>query len=139
VVRKCEKIDLAPFIREFNIKNVWQISLYVDEKNKLEIYELIEKNNNRFKRAVYVLLQGNYHNDLYGKEDVSGKTRNITAFKFKRRHNSNYRIYCHEYFDEFLPNVKKVVMIIVYNKKSQKIDKKLKSILEKISKYNYEI
>lgn len=46
----------------------------------------------------------------------------------------NIRIYCKEFF---IDN-KKVVMIIEYNKKTQKIDKKLKNKLETIGGYNYD-
>ncbi len=137
MVRNCTKIPLESFKSEFGIKNIYNISLYIDEENKDEIWEIVSTNIDRFRRALYELLQGRYNNDLYGKEDVSENTKNITAFKFKRRKDTNYRIYCKEYIDEDSPNVKKVVMITVYNKKTQKIDKKIKQLLEKIAKYEY--
>lgn len=139
MTRKCTEIPLEPFKNEFGIKNIFNISLYVDEENKTEILGILSENKDRFRRAVYELLQGRYNNELYGKEEVSNKTKNITAFKFKRRRGLNYRIYCKEYIDEFSPNIKKVVMIIAHNKKTQKIDKRLKRILETIAKYEYEI
>ena len=138
MLRKCEKIETEHFKRELNIKSLWKISLYADEENKKNIYDVIAQNMNRFRRALYELLQGNYNNDLYGVEKISAKTKNITAFKFKRKKTTNYRIYCKEYKDDILPNVKKVVMILVYNKKTHKVDKKLKSVLEKIVQYDYE-
>lgn len=139
MVRECDKIPLEHFIKEFSIRNIHLISLYVDKKNKSEIINLISQNKDRFRRAVYVLLQGTYNNDLYGKENISKKTKNITAFKFKRRKSSNYRIYCKEYIDELNLNTKNVVMIAVHNKKTQKFDNKTKTIITKISKYDYSL
>ncbi len=130
---------MESFKNEFYIKNIFDIYLYVDEENKFKILEFIKENKDRFRSAIYVLLKGGYNNELYGKESISNKTKYITAFKFKKRKNSNYRIYCKEHIDESTPNIKKVVMITVHNKKTQKIDKRIKSILERISKYNYEI
>ena len=139
MLRKCNKISLERFKIEFGIKNIYDISLFVDEKNKEEILNVLNRNSNRFRRIVYELLQGKYNNDLYGKEEVSHKAKNITAFKFKRNRDTNYRIYCKEYIDELSPNIKKVVMIRAYNKKTQKIDKKIKLILESIANYKYDI
>ncbi len=137
MLRECSKIDLSPFIAEFRIKNVFSILLYYDEENQKEILDHISRNIDRFRRAVYVILQGRYNNDLYGKEKVSAATINITAIKFKKRKNANYRIYCKEFPDEVFPNRKKIVMVAVYNKKSQKNDKRIKTLIQKIARYEY--
>ena len=139
MTRKCIEIPLEPFRNEFGIRSISNVSLFVDEENNAEIYKILSENTDRFRRAIFELLQGRYNNELYRKEEISGKTKNITAFKFKKRRGTNYRIYCKEYIDEHSPNIKKVVMITVYNKKTQKIDKKLKQTLESIAKYDYEI
>ncbi len=137
--RTASEIPLSAFIAEFGIKTIHRVSLYVDEKNKDEIFDIISQNRDRFRRAVYVLLQGNYNNELYGKENISKKTYNLTAIKFKKRKNANYRIYCKEYIDEYSPNIKKVVMVSAYNKKSMKISKKLKQHLNTIAEYEYNL
>ena len=139
MIRNCSEIPLNDLKNQYNINNIYNIYLYVDNKNKSEIYRIIENNKDRFKRGIYTLLQWRYNNELYGKEEFSKKSKGITAFKFKKRKNSNYRIYCKEIFDESSLNVKKVIMVFAYNKKTQKIDKKLKQLIEKISKYDYEI
>lgn len=107
MLRNCIEIPLEPFRLDFGIKNIYKVSLYIDEENQADIYGVISENRSRFRRAIYELLQGRYNFELYGKEGISDKTRNITAFKFKRRRNSNYRIYCKEYINEHLPNEKK--------------------------------
>ncbi|NOX87034.1 MAG: hypothetical protein GXO86_13925 [Chlorobi bacterium] len=139
MIRNCTEIPLDDFRIEFGIRSIFNVSLFVDEENHAEILKILSENTDRFRRAVFELLQGRYNNELYGKEDISDKTKNITAFKFKKRRGTNYRIYCKEYIDDFSPNMKKVVMIQVYNKKTRKIDKKLKQLLESIAKYEYEI
>ncbi len=118
---------------------MFNVSLFVDEKNKSEIFKILSENSDRFRRAIYELLQGRYNNELYGKENISDITKNITAFKFKKQRGTNYRIYCKEYIDETSPNIKKVVMIRLHNKKTQKIDKKIKQMLESIAKYEYKL
>lgn len=139
MLRKVSEISLAAFQAEFGINTIFKIFLYVDEKNKDEIFEIIKQNRDRFRRAIYVLLNGYYNNELYGKENFSNKTKYLTAFKFKKRGNANYRIYCKEYFDNTSPNIKKVVMISVFNKKTNKISGKLKQHLETIAEYEYDL
>jgi len=139
VLRNCYKIPVDKLIVEFDIRTVYKVSLFIDELNSEKIKIVIADNKDRFRRAVYEILMGRYNNDLYGKEKVSGKTVNITAIKFKRRNNSNIRIYCKEYIDSQIPNVKSVVMICTYDKRTQKIDKKLRSFINRISGYEYEI
>lgn len=88
MARSCKKIELDSFVRHLKIRNVWRISLYIDVQYETEIIQILQKNKNRFQRALFVLLNGRYHNDLYGKETISNKTKNITAFKFiKKREN----------------------------------------------------
>ncbi len=139
MTRKCENISLDAFKKEFKIQNIFDIQLYVDSQNKSEVFNVIQENKERFRSAIYVILGGLYNDDLYGKEKVSAKTSSITAIKFKRTKSKNLRIYCKEYIDSKSPNIKKIVMICTYDKKTQKIDKKLKTVIEKIAKYEYEI
>ncbi len=138
MTRAYEEISLQAFINAFNLRSLHSVSIFVDLKNKDEIFDIIANNSDRFRRALYVLLQGNYNSELYAKENINKKTSNLTAFKFKRTKGSNYRIYCKEYFDLNYPNIKKVVMITSVNKRTQKVDKKLKTLLESIAKYEYE-
>ncbi|NOX45525.1 MAG: hypothetical protein GXO89_00925 [Chlorobi bacterium] len=113
------------------------MELFVDGDNANKIFEIIQKNNNRFKRALYEMLLGRYNNDLYGKENVSPKTKYVTAIKFKKRGNANLRIYCIEIFKDLTPNYKRIIMVDSYHKKTNKIDKKLKNFIENIGTYEY--
>ena len=76
--------------------------------------------------------KNHYNSDLYGKEEISEKTKNVTAIKFKGK--ENIRIGCKEFFRRG----KKVVMIVKIIKKVQKNDKKLRNIYETIGGYDYE-
>jgi len=130
--RKCIKYPIPhEFIKETGVVNN-DVSVFVDVLNLNEIAEVISKRHKKFKMILYYVLSGKYKNDLYSFEKISEKAYNITAMKFKE--GNNERIYCKEYFVKG----KKVVMIISYLKKSQKITKKLKSLIENISDYEYE-
>ena len=136
--RKCSEIPLNWFKNNLKITTLFQLELFVDCENKEEIFALMQNYMHRFRSSLYVMILGNYNNDLYGKENVSDKSRNMTAIKFKHGKNENPRIYCKEFFDSKIPNYKKVVMISSYNKKTDKIDKKLKNFIETINNYEYE-
>lgn len=129
--RKCRLFDLKTFFEEiFTLDG--NIEIYVDESNYEDILSTLESNKKKFRRILAQIDSGMYNNDLYGKEDISNKAKNVTAIKFKGKNNE--RIYCKEFF---LGN-KKVVMIIAIKKKTQKVNKELKNLLETIGGYDYE-
>lgn len=138
MARICKKISLGPFKKEHGIRTIQQIELFYDVENAEKILGVISENKNRFERALFEIVNGRYNNDLYGKENFSTKTQHITAIKFKKSHNNNYRIYCKEYHDDKVPNRRKIVMAGIYNKKSQKLTKTIKTYLNSISEYEYE-
>ncbi len=43
VVRNCTEIPLDPFRNEFGIKSIYNVSLFVDEKNKSEIFKVLSE------------------------------------------------------------------------------------------------
>jgi UDP-N-acetylglucosamine pyrophosphorylase len=116
------------------------IELRVDEENAEEIISFILKRNKagkyinikKFSRILYEVLKGNYNDDLYGKEEVSKKAKNVTSMKFKGK--QNYRIGCKEIFCD----KKKVIMISLFHKKTTKNSRKEKTIYESIGGYEYE-
>jgi hypothetical protein len=133
--RHCTNIPLDEITSEFANENFFNIDIYVDD----EIYDnfIILLNElsykKKFRRIVYEILKGRYKKDLYEKEEVSDKAKNLTGMKFKGK--ENLRIYCKEFF---LTN-KKIVMITILKKKVQKAsNKKIKNILESIGDYEYE-
>lgn len=145
MLRKCLKIPFALFKDIIDITVKQNVELYIDEKNATEILTILKQNQSKFRKILYILLQGKYQNDLYGKENISPETKDLTALKFKLGKGKNYRIYCKEYFDEKVINLstrsiqnKKVVLILPVNKKSDELDKKLRNLLTTIGGYDYE-
>lgn len=87
----------------------------------------------KFRRILYVVLMGQYDEDLYGREEVSGKAKGVTAMKFKGK--MNLRIYC----KEVVQDGKKVVLVTALLKKTQKVNKSLKTLLETIGGYQFDL
>ncbi|MFN0204312.1 MAG: hypothetical protein ACKVTZ_22530 [Bacteroidia bacterium] len=132
--RKCVIFaGVEQFKSENGIENA--ISIWVDEANQGEIFELlgIERNRKKFRRVLYEILNNRYNHDLYRKEDMSQSTLDVTAMKFSA---NNDRIYCREF--PYEKEDKRVVMISVYRKKVQKNDKRIKNLLESVAQYEYE-
>lgn len=129
--RDAVKYDLQPFFDILGISDS-RVEIYVDRINKDEIEDAVKGNLKKFRRVVYEMHKNHYNSDLYRKEEVSEKARNVTAIKFKGR--ENIRIGCKEFFK----GGKKIVMIIKIIKKVQKNDKKLRNIYETIGGYDYE-
>lgn len=145
MLRKCYKIPFELFKDIVDITVKQCVELYIDEKNAAEILTVLNQNKSKLRNILYILLQGKYNNDLYGKENFSNETKDLTALKFKLGKGKNYRIYCKEYFDEKVINLatrsiqnKKVVLIEHVNKKSNELDKKLRNLLTTIGGYDYE-
>jgi hypothetical protein len=111
------------------IRKNCKVRFYIDEQNAKEIIAFIrnEKYKSKFRRILYDLLNcPPYNSDFYSVEEVDKDTNNITAMKFKGSSGRNYRIYCKEYVVDD-PMNKKIVLIKLYQKKKQKIDKRLKT------------
>ena len=109
----------------------------VDEDNWRDIYSRIENKKKKFWYIVErTLTHPKLYWELYGKEEVNSKTKNTSAIKFMDVENT--RIYCKEVacVDGSLCIV---CVEILMSKKVQKNNAEIVSILEKISKYEYEI
>lgn len=140
--RKARKFRFDVFYEEHLDLSDLNIEIWIDEKNAEDILKLLfEKDSNgkylrqnRFKNALKVMHSFNYEKDLYDKEEISAKAKNVTAIKFKRHKGHNWRIYCKEFYKDG----KKIVMISAVDKPSQKIDKKLSTKIETIGGYEYE-
>ena len=134
MVRECKRLYLENIFDKVPqlLKN--NVELYVDLRNKDEIVDFLREKRKKARRIFYEIFSLRYNYDLYAKEEVSKKALNITAMKFKGR--GNERIYCKEYFIKENNREKKVVMITLYVKKSQK-GKKIKNLIETIGGYNY--
>jgi len=115
------------------------VLVYVDESEKDAIMAFVTQNAktlSRFRRILGTVVQGVYRDELYRKENVSEKARDVTAMKFKGNR-VNPRIYCKEFYRDG----KKVVMIHLLEHKAQQkaSDKRIKNRLESIGGYDYEI
>lgn len=142
--RKCYKLNVAGFLKPYPEiqENLDKIEIWIDEKNGKEILDLIFEEDNsgnpirleKWMTILHSIYSLKPKNELYGREDVSYKAKDVKAMKFKKHKGNNWRIYCKEYN---LEN-KKIIMISSYDKKEQKISKKLKNKLETIGRYEYE-
>lgn len=113
-------------------------AIFIDRGNKEEIREFLYRSDKHKKKFQYIagLLLSNIKNtDVYDKEDINDKCKDITAMKFFKG-GSNDRIYCKEVRSGegcFI-----VVMAVLHEKKkSQKNTSKEKSKIEAIARYNY--
>jgi hypothetical protein len=133
--KKCIEFPTADFLNnleEFKNKN---IKIYIDTGIIKDILEILKKESykKKFRRILYTIFSGDNNTHLYGREDVSGKAKDITAMKFTGK--ENLRIYC----KEFSKSGKKIVMITHLSKKVQSASNlKIKSVLEAIGGYEYD-
>jgi hypothetical protein len=89
VVRKCEHIISAKDGKR---------SVYVDSLNKEYILEYItrdDRHKRKFQYIIDIILGGHKNTEVYDKEEINSKCRNVTAMKFFKGQ-ENDRIYCKE-------------------------------------------
>ena len=114
------------------------ICLDVENANELLNYlERDERHKKKFRHIAELLLNGLRNSELYSKENINARSKNVTAMKFFKGQ-ENDRIYCQE------KRVRGKTYYIICSelferKKSQKADKKVQSIINKVSNYEYEI
>lgn len=131
--RECEFVSLEKLIGDVSSLDLG-IEIYVDNINKEDIMNFLEKkiNKKKFKRILVEISKNRYPKHLYVDESVvSRKTKNVTAMKFKGK-----RFFCKEYFIKTSNSFKKVIMMSFYLKKSDK-SKKWKSAIENVGGYDY--
>jgi hypothetical protein len=143
VARKCVKWPLDKFIQEnkdsLNNLKLINVDLFIDEKSSKEIVEFLRsaENKKRFRMILIHILQNQYNDLIYRREQISKKAKDITAMKFSGR---NSRIYCKEFFLGLNSGGKKIVMIhLLDNKDFQRgSNKKIKDKIETIAQYEYD-
>jgi hypothetical protein len=111
----------------------------IDIQNKDSILNYVNQSPRhlkKWKHIIQLILEGHKNSNLYDKEDISEKCKDVTAMKpFKGREND--RIYCKEQNEDglFL-----IVMAELYErKKTSKLSKKEIPIIKKIASYEYTI
>lgn len=134
--RKCEILK-KEWLREIRISDPGKkVSIYYDCKNEQEIEKLFKdpKLKKRVRTVLSYLLNGVEFSDFYSSEEVSDKAKNVSAMKIKLKGYANIRVVCKEYFE----NGKKIVVVTAVNKKTQKVNKQLKELYERVGGYEYE-
>lgn len=110
----------------------------VDSENADEILQFLTGNNlyKKFDLICTTILSGIRNSELYDKEDINEKCKNVTAMKFKG--NKNTRIYCKE-----VKQKDKTLIIVTSEllpmKKNQKNKQKEINLIEKVAGYDYQI
>lgn len=129
--RKCKKLISS---KDGKIAN------YVDSENEAKIRAYLNKDDRhkkKFKFISEIILDGHRNTEVYDKEDINDRCKDVTAMKFFKGQ-ENDRIYCKEIHTQ--SGIYVVVTAILYEKKkSTKLTKEQKTIIEKIGGYTYEI
>lgn len=112
----------------------------LDATNAAELLAYIgqdARHSKKFNHIVDLLLQGSHNTDLYDKEDINERCRDVAAMKlFKGQEND--RIYCKQFTD----GPQKVFVVVAARlhekKKNQKNKQAEISIIETVATYNYD-
>ena len=110
----------------------------IDVQNARAILQFLKQNKleKKFDLICRIILEGIRNTDLYDKENINTKCREVTAMKFKGKQNT--RIYCKEQKQ----NDKTLVIItseLLPKKKNQSNRAKEINLITKVGSYNYEI
>lgn len=115
-------------------------AIFLDCENADEIYEYLTRDNRhqkKFKFISDIILGGHKNPNIYDKEDINEKCKDVTAMKFFKGQ-ENDRIYCKEI--NTTEGTFIVVCSILYEvKKTKKLTQEQKNIIEKVGGYQYEI
>ena len=115
-------------------------AIFIDKINASEILHYINQDERHKKKFLFItelILRGIKNPQVYDKEEINGRKTSVTAMKFFKGQ-ENDRIYCREFSSK---GKRQIIMaiILIEKKKTQKLTKPIKSLIEKISKYEYEV
>ena len=115
-------------------------AIYIDSDNKADIIAYInrdKRHKKKFDHIVDIILGGYRNCNLYDKEDINSKCKDVTAMKFFKGQ-ENDRIYCKEIKTN--KGILVVVTAILHErKKSNSLSQKEINLIEAVGGYNYEI
>ncbi|MFO7891024.1 MAG: hypothetical protein R6V04_11860 [bacterium] len=117
-----------------------RIQLYVDKENAESIFNYVaqdERHRKKFKFICDIILEGLRNPNVYGKAQIDKKSANITAMKFFKGQ-ENDRVYCKEIKKEENVNII-IACELLEKKKTTKFKHREKTIIKKVSGYEYEI
>lgn len=115
-------------------------AIYVDSVNKKEILGYINQDERHKKKFLYItdiILGGHKNTDLYDKEDINEKCKDVTAMKFFKGQ-ENDRIYCKEIHSSTGTHII-VTSILHERKKNTDLSAKEIALIEKVGGYSYEV
>lgn len=115
-------------------------AIYIDIENKDEILNYIKQDNRHNKKFLFIaeiVLGGHRNTEVYDKEDINDKCKDVTAMKFFKGQ-ENDRIYCKEIKSDTGTHIV-VTSILHEKKKTDKLSSKEIAIINKVGGYNYEI
>lgn len=114
-------------------------AICIDKQNKASIVAYVNQSPRHLKKWQHIMkltLGGHKNTELYDKEDINKKCKDVTAMKFFKGQ-ENDRIYCKEQAEEGLYII--VAIALHPKKKTQKPGHKEISIISKIADYEYKI
>lgn len=113
-------------------------AIFIDTKNKAEIVEYLSRSDRHKKKFALIqehILQGLRNTDLYDKENINEKCKDVTAMKFFKGA-SNDRLYCKEVStDEGIRII--ITSVLHEKKKSQKNSNREITKIETVASYEY--
>jgi hypothetical protein len=113
-------------------------AIFIDTENKEEILAYLSNSDKHKKKFAYIskhLLEGIRNTDIYDKENINDKCKDVTAMKFFKG-GSNDRIYCKEVSSD--EGVFVVITSILHKKKkSQKNSNREITKIETVASYEY--
>lgn len=113
-------------------------AIYIDTQNKAAILEYIkryDKHQKKFNYIVGLILNGIRNTEVYDKENINPRCKDVTAMKFFKG-GSNDRIYCKEVHTE--SGVFIVVAAILHEKKkSNKNSNREITLIDQVGMYEY--
>lgn len=115
-------------------------AIYLDELNATELFAYFNQDSRhkkKFRFIADIILGGHKNSDVYDKEDINDKCKDVTAMKFFKGQD-NDRVYCKEVHSNKGTFI--VVLAVLYKKKkTQKLNQQQINIIEKVGGYRYEI
>ncbi|WP_462279912.1 hypothetical protein [Salinivirga cyanobacteriivorans] len=115
-------------------------AIYIDSENKEEIMNYIKQDKRHLKKFKFItdiILGGHRNTEVYDKENIDDKTKDVTAMKFFKGQ-ENDRIYCKEIKSKEGTFIV-VTAVLHEKKKTQKNKSKENNIIRSVGGYEYEV
>ena len=113
-------------------------AIFIDTENKEEIMEYLTRTVKHKKKFAYIsqhILKGQRNTEIYDKEDINDKCKNVTAMKFFKG-GANDRLYCKEVSTD--DGVFVVITSVLHEKKkTQKNSNREITKIENVGMYEY--